>query len=82
MGASGDNMTRGAFLGRLLNISSLANFIKLFTERPYVVDGIRMLMLAGTTVDIASLGVDTLVLVAIACVLVFICAALYPRIVQ
>jgi hypothetical protein len=27
-------MTRGAFLGRLLNISSLANFIKLFTESP------------------------------------------------
>lgn len=48
----------------------------------YVVDGIRMLMLAGATIDYVSLGVDVLVLVAIAIVLVLICAALYPRIVQ
>jgi ABC-2 type transport system permease protein len=48
----------------------------------YVVDGIRMLMLAGATIDIASLGVDILILVVIAIVLVLICGALYPRIVQ
>ncbi len=48
----------------------------------YVVDGIRMLMLAGATIDYVSLGVDVLVLVVIAIVLVLICAALYPRIVQ
>jgi ABC-2 type transport system permease protein len=48
----------------------------------YVVDGIRMLMLAGGTVDFVSLGVDVLVLASIATVLVLICAALYPRIVQ
>jgi ABC-2 type transport system permease protein len=48
----------------------------------YVVDGIRMLMLTGATIDLASLGVDILVLVAITSVLVTICAALYPRIVQ
>ncbi len=48
----------------------------------YVVDGIRMLMLAGTPIDLVSLGVDVLVLVSITTVLVLICAALYPRIVQ
>ncbi len=48
----------------------------------YVVDGIRMLMLTGTAINYASLGVDVLVLVAITTVLVTICAALYPRIVQ
>lgn len=48
----------------------------------YVVDGIRMLMLAGSPIDLLSLGVDALVLVGITTVLVLICAALYPRIVQ
>lgn len=48
----------------------------------YVVDGIRMLMLTGVTVDLESLGVDVLVLATITAVLVTICAALYPRIVQ
>ncbi|HLV99146.1 MAG TPA: ABC transporter permease [Ktedonobacterales bacterium] len=48
----------------------------------YVVDGIRMLMLTGTAIDFSSLGVDILVLAAITTILVSICAALYPRIVQ
>src|SRR6185437_8589010 len=48
----------------------------------YVVDGIRMLMLTNTAIDYVSLGVDVLVLAAITTVLVLICAALYPRIVQ
>jgi len=48
----------------------------------YVVDGIRMLLLAGAAMSLASLGVDLLVIVAITTILVLICAALYPRIVQ
>lgn len=48
----------------------------------YVVDGIRMLMLAGTTVDVASLGIDMLVLLAITTVLIITAAALYPRLIQ
>ncbi len=48
----------------------------------YVVDGIRMLMLAGTTVDVASLSIDMLVLVLITTVLIIIAAALYPRLIQ
>lgn len=48
----------------------------------YVVDGIRMLMLANATIDLSSLGIDMLVLLTITTVLVLIGAALYPRIVQ
>jgi ABC-2 type transport system permease protein len=48
----------------------------------YVVDGTRMLMLSGTPIDFPSLGVDALVLAGITTILVLICAALYPRIVQ
>ncbi len=48
----------------------------------YVVDGIRMLMLAGSTVDVASLGIDMLVLVAVTTVLIIIASALYPRLIQ
>ncbi len=48
----------------------------------YIVAGIRMLMLAGATVALASLGIDVFVLVVITTILVMIAAALYPRIVQ
>jgi ABC-2 type transport system permease protein len=48
----------------------------------YVVDGIRMLMLSGAAVNLGNLGIDVLVLAGITTVLVTICAALYPRIVQ
>jgi len=48
----------------------------------YVVDGIRMLMLANATIDLSGLGIDMLVLLTITTVLVLIGAALYPRIVQ
>jgi hypothetical protein len=41
-----------------------------------------MLLLSGAAMSLASLGVDLLVIVAITTVLVLICAALYPRIVQ
>ena len=48
----------------------------------YVVDGIRMLMLAGTAVDMASLGIDVLVLLSVTTVLILIASALYPRLIQ
>ncbi len=48
----------------------------------YVVSGVRSLMLAGSSVDIASLGLDLAVLIGVTLVLVLIGAALYPRIVQ
>jgi ABC-2 type transport system permease protein len=48
----------------------------------YVVDGIRMLMLADATIDLSSIGIDMLVLLVITTVLVVICSALYPRIIQ
>jgi ABC-2 type transport system permease protein len=47
----------------------------------YVVDGIRALMLAGTT-DTSGLGTDVTVLLVTALVLAVICARLYPRIIQ
>ncbi len=48
----------------------------------YVVSGVRSLMLAGSTIDIASLGLDLAILIGVTLVLVLIGAALYPRIVQ
>jgi ABC-2 type transport system permease protein len=48
----------------------------------YVVDGIRMLMLYNAKIDLGSLGIDILVLLIITTVLVTICSALYPRIIQ
>jgi ABC-2 type transport system permease protein len=48
----------------------------------YVVEGIRMLMLYNTQIKLGSLGIDALVLLVITTVLVSICAALYPRIIQ
>jgi ABC-2 type transport system permease protein len=48
----------------------------------YIVDGIRMLMLANSPIDLRSLGVDVLVLVVITTILIWIGATLYPRIVQ
>lgn len=47
----------------------------------YIVDGLRMLML-GRSLDLASLGIDFVVLFCLTTVLVLIGAALYPRIVQ
>lgn len=47
----------------------------------YIVDGLRMLML-GQALDLASLGLDFVVLLCITIALVLIGAALYPRIVQ
>lgn len=48
----------------------------------YVVDGIRMLMLSGAAIDLASLGIDILVLIVITTILILVAATLYPRIVQ
>jgi ABC-2 type transport system permease protein len=66
----------------IADMPSWLQFIAHLNPLSYVVDGIRSLMLAGVAINLASIGIDFVVLILVTTVLIIIGALLYPSIIQ